>query len=429
MSPALLERSSGVHGPEPVASWWCDARANYIGGGGADDWRRPRGLPPAGPLFLEDDYEQIRRNVVCPSLEGIDWSRYLERQRGDAQVWRLPTSQAAQLAIREATQAGLRVLVEAEEPILDWTFPLFVGKTLTTGLGIPNRRLEREMAGKLRATHRAICRMANGVIVPTATYAGWYGSLNQNVHVIPYAVDPDDWPPLNKPTDGVFRVGFAGGRGRIDDLEIVRPALEWAATQPNVEIVFIGGAPWLCDTITERRKHAPVLEDMFANADKLLELRQEMRQRQARWERIPTRLIRWTADAAEYRRALQLFDVAICPQDPTLEGPWRTAGGDKKCLEAVMACALPLCSDAAPYKEWVNRYTPSPATSDEWLALIKWCVANRDEVHERAGAARDYVLTERTIDRTIPLWREACQPAQRRLNTREVEAGALALQH
>ena len=81
-------------------------------------------------------------------------------------------------------------------------------------------------------------------------------------------------------------------------------------------------------------------------------------------------------------------------------------------FEQADAGALPICSATANYAAWQDRFTPSPSTPAEWLEAVQWAVANRDEVRELAAEARAYVLAERSIDRTIGLWREACaEPA------------------
>jgi hypothetical protein len=81
-----------------------------------------------------------------------------------------------------------------------------------------------------------------------------------------------------------------------------------------------------------------------------------------------------------------------------------------------MALALPICSGVEPYRPW--RYGPMPLArdADHFLRLVKWCVANRDEARALAHEAREYVLRERTIERSISCWREACAlPVTRKL--------------
>lgn len=84
-----------------------------------------------------------------------------------------------------------------------------------------------------------------------------------------------------------------------------------------------------------------------------------------------------------------------------------------------MAGALPIVSEAEPYRPWFGR-VPVAASPDDFVELVQWAYEHRAEVREQAATARAYVLSERTIEESVGRWREACGPA----SARQSRAGA-----
>jgi glycosyltransferase involved in cell wall biosynthesis len=391
---------------EPVATWW---RSHTLGRYGAsDDWRAivpARHLPGAGPLLLG-----------CDSLD---------EQRGDTAIWTILGGSATAIydAIQEQRRQGLRVLVDLDDAAIDASFPLILLPTNEMPSSL--MRLRAAAFGATATTrtewrrrHADAIRAADGLIVSTAAVACSYAHLNANAFVCPNSVDPDDWPDPVQPDDETFRIGFAGGHvGRVEDLELIRPALAWTSEQPDVEVVLLGTSPVKDLTAAEQNALDAYLIEIgshgisaaFARHGQALA---SIAKRKAAWA-FRYRQIAWTDDLHAYRRNLAVLDVGLCPTIPT---DWNIARSDSKALDYAMMGVLPICSDVEPYEPWRGGPMPLARDADDFLELVRWCVTHRDEVRALAHEAREYVLRERTIENNIHRWREACEaPATREL--------------
>jgi hypothetical protein len=212
--------------------------------------------------------------------------------------------------------------------------------------------------------HRRYTTWFDGVIVSTPWLAEQYRKFNPNVFICPNSVEPDDWPEPEKPDDGILRIGWAGSSSHRQDAPLVRRALKWASEQDGVEVVILG--------------------DRFFKGFE--------------YTHIP-----WTDTLEDYRKSLQVLDVGLCP---LRDNAWSRGKSDVKALEYAMVDALPIVSPTEPYRPWWSRTMVAGGKKD-WEAAVRWCVANRDEVKQRAAAAKQYVLAERTIKDSIHLWEEA----------------------
>lgn len=225
--------------------------------------------------------------------------------------------------------------------------------------------------GDARATNEAHGRIVpwcDAVICATPRLAKTYSRLNGRVFVCQNTVDPDDWPRLPYP-GGKFRIMYAGAPGHRNDSPIVARAVEWAAKQPDVEVVAFGFRP-------------------------------------AGWENIPHRVIPWTDDLWRYRFLLGDADVGLCP---LVENQWSIGKSDLKVLEYAMGGALPIVQRAEPYRPWWEKETPVLVAerAKDFFHHVKWCVNNRDEARRLALEVRAQVLAERTIQSNVWRWREA----------------------
>lgn len=73
-----------------------------------------------------------------------------------------------------------------------------------------------------------------------------------------------------------------------------------------------------------------------------------------------------------------------------------------------MGGAALLLSDVAPYERFTDGENCFKAqTPADFLKKMQHLVANREETKQLAAAAKEYVLTERTTQAQINLWREA----------------------
>ena len=215
--------------------------------------------------------------------------------------------------------------------------------------------------------HRYIVEKADGVIVATEQLASVYRKLNPHIYVCPNSLDPTDWPLMMKLDDGVLRIGWFASDSHAEDAGLVRRALEWAASQPNVEVITMGFNP---TSWRFRRRHIP-----------------------------------WSNDMATYWQMMGQLDIGVAP---VVANPWAICRSDLKALEYAMAGAIPVLSGEPPYHMWENeRGCLKARDAKGFLHAIKRLVQNRDEVKDLAADARDYVLKERTIMANIHKWEEA----------------------
>jgi hypothetical protein len=172
---------------------------------------------------------------------------------------------------------------------------------------------------------------------------------------------------LEKPDDGVFRVGwFASGSHRGDG-ELIVQAMDWASRQKDVEVVLIGlgvshGKPWY---------------------------------------KFPYKHCAWSSDLGVYKRFLLDLDVGLAPVVGT---PWAQSRSDLKALEYGMGGAYPMVSDQPPY---ATVDVPKAKTAKEFLRHVQWMVQNRDEARNLAKEWRAHILEKRTVEGNISDWRKA----------------------
>ena len=323
------------------------------------------GQKPGGNWYwrLEVPARKLPGHVLALAFSDLKMSSngiVMPRQQGDTAVWAYPgqTTRGVLMAAQKA--GGYRVLIEVDDNYL-------LGGPHVPG-GQVNWVRKREQTNTDRPsfeTHRHLAEVMDGVIVATEELAEAYREVSDHVYVCPNSVDPDDWDEPEKPDDGIFRIGYAASHSHWYDANDARLALSWAAEQPNVEIVLYGLDP--------------------------------------HWS-FPYRHIPWTRDLAQYRRSLQQLDVGVCP---LRANPWSICKSDIKAMEYAMAGACAVVADEPPYKPWTQGLTLAAKTPKDFLRHLKFLVLNRDAARDLAANAKSYVLAERTIDRSIHLWREA----------------------
>ena len=85
-------------------------------------------------------------------------------------------------------------------------------------------------------------RNANAVIVSTEYLKSMYSKYNENIVVIPNAIDFEKWDRVkNRKTKDIVRIGWAGGQAHAKDLNIIARIIpEILSKYPHVEFVFLG---------------------------------------------------------------------------------------------------------------------------------------------------------------------------------------------
>lgn len=296
------------------------------------------------------------------SLQEKKGKPYLPKQRGDTAIWQfLGDEMRSRVALGIRQIHGTRTLMEVDDNYLKQAPYMFGRKNSPWVKTIAEARKGN---GYSIEAHKIIAPMVDGIVCATDYLADIYYEVNDNVYVCPNSVDPDDWQ-YDREEHDAFRIVYYGSPSHGVDAPLVTGALKWAARQPGVEIWTVG----------------------FRNPA---------------WS-FPHQTLPWSTDLAEARSHLFKFDLGIAPLKANV---WANGKSDVKALEYAMAGVMPLVQMAEPYKSW-EGVVPTPSTKSDWMECIRWAVQNPDEVSAFAQQAKDYVMTERTIQSTIHLWREA----------------------
>lgn len=319
----------------------------------------PGVLAPLDPIIKNREWEEWRDE------EGELHVR-LTRQKSDCAIWMFSGNTTRALLMREQQNNGIRVLMEVDdnyqvpppnESVSEWR--MHYDKTDEPTFEI----------------HKRIVPWVDGMIVATPQLEREYAHLCDNIYVCPNQIDPDDWEDIGKQSlmDRPLRIGWAASDSHWKDIDIVGPAFRWASEQKDVEIVILG-----------------------IQAERFLH------------HKFHFKHVEWADNLADYRKNLGILDVMVCP---LRQGVWEDCKSDVKALEGAMAGAAVVVSKTEPYRPWWGQDEPPCLVADGtagFMKAIRTLVHNRSLVRELAQAGKEYVLSERTIEKNIWRWREAC---------------------
>ncbi|MBA3844250.1 MAG: hypothetical protein H0X39_16815 [Actinobacteria bacterium] len=373
-----------------AATWWVDAGEEKLD----LDWRA--GIPARALPGI------VRPLTAWPFA-----------QAGGCAIFRTPNTRVALYAITQSKRRGLRVLVESDDAWL----------TLDAR-ALAARRADLSRPGELaalthreearRTSHRLAVEAADAVVVSTPWLADLYRPMNQNVHVCENAVDPADWPDPAKPGDGTVRVGFAGSTSHVGDLDLIRPALAWAAATPGVEAVVIGfdpAADFASDeevaaaadavaALTRARRHRRGAE---AAITAINTVEAKLAARRASWQLPGLRIVPWADNWPAHRANLATLNVGLAPLAPT---DFNRGRSDIKVIEYALSGALPVVQHAEPYKRW-HDLLPTATSPEDFLEHVQAAAADPEGTAAHAAELRDRILKERNIAAVIGQWQQA----------------------
>lgn len=279
--------------------------------------------------------------------------------RGDAAILQFPGDNGSALCAMAMESQNKRLLIEVDDNYIDYGDELW-RKRASWGRSIG------ESPHTVKG-HVWIAEHSSGVIVTTRALAEAYSRVNDNIYICRNSIDPSDWPDP-APRDNTFRIGWYASNSHDRDAPLVAKALSWASRQPGVEVINVGHDPgWRF-----RRTQVP-----------------------------------WTNNFLAQRRYLRTLDVGVAPISMTPLAKYRS---DLKALEYAMGGAMPILQACEVYWDWQDRpFAGWCSTPGDWMAAVKWAVANQDEVRDRARQAREYVLQHRTFGTEIERWRQAVE--------------------
>lgn len=292
---------------------------------------------------------------VLPGM-AVDYVHLAESENGDvvfqdhsgAAVFQFPGDASRARLMLAMKQMGIRTLIEVDDNYLT--------ASPNNNPGWARAISATHISHHSMEGHQEIVKLADGVIVSGEPLYKIYKKVHPHVYVCQNSVDPADWHMIDKPTDGILRIGWFASGSHVNDAPIIHRALAWASKQDGVEVILMGYNPLWTDV---RYTHVP-----------------------------------WTNDLNVYRTVMGRLDIGLCPILPT---PWAVCRSDLKALEYTMAGAVPVMSDVSPYDPWLNGFGCLKAgTPNDWLKKIKYLVKNRADVEALKAGAKEYVLSKRT---------------------------------
>lgn len=201
---------------------------------------------------------------------------------------------------------------------------------------------------------------ADIITVSTERLKKTYSRYNNNVIVVPNAIDEKDWIVPNFKKHKEIRIGWTGGTSHYSDWWTIKEDIEKIAKEyPNVKFV-IGGAKF---------------EGIFKNID-------------------PKQVEYWgwvDATGHGYRVAMMDLDLAIIPLKDS------SFNANKSCIKFYEFSSLKIptiCSNVAPYSD----EAPKESLTDNFYETIKYYIENKEKAKEMAEKNYNWVVKNRSQD-------------------------------
>lgn len=210
-------------------------------------------------------------------------------------------------------------------------------------------------------------KLADHVVCSTPLIAEAIKDLNQNVTVIPNAIDPKIWEVNKKEhKDDIVRIGWISSGSHFSDVPIIQPVMdEILAKYPNVEFHFSG---MTFEETKQDRFYHHAGRSGYLNFPK------------------------WYAK--------QGTDIAIAPLKDT---QFNQCKSNIKWLEAAMLEIPMVASDVVPYRTIKHGKTGFLAVSTEqWVKYLSLLIENPALRQKIGKEAKAEVLKEWTIDKQLP---------------------------
>lgn len=220
--------------------------------------------------------------------------------------------------------------------------------------------------------------VADCVTVTKPILASLYDSYNYNFSVLPNCIDPESWnnpTGSNKTTD--VRIVFAGGIGRKNDLDEIRPALESVMRQrPNVRLFFMAIMPdWVqeqwCTDATDPTKNRA----FFINS----------------------------TNHKTYKQIMQWMDFDICLA-PVVKNDFNRSKSNIKVLESGLYGAAAVCTDWDTYNDVPGEVVLKAETTYEWTESLLALIDDKTLRQRKASLCKQWALDSFNIHSNVDKW-------------------------
>ena len=239
----------------------------------------------------------------------------------------------------------------------------------------------------------AFLELSDGMTVSTQPLKNLYTKFNQEIDVLPNCCDVNDWPKVRKAwDDGKVRIGFAGGMGHNDDLDlIIEPIARILNKYPNVEFQIIGAV----DPVQAKLIGAKMLK--FAERNILSQFK------------IANGTMAWSG----YPELLASFgwDIALAP---LVDCPFNRSKSHIRWLESSMIHCPVIASPVYPYYEpiqgvntMVDEVTGLFANnSHEWFEKMERLILDKGLRKSIADNAYSYILKNWQYSQWTSQWKK-----------------------
>jgi glycosyltransferase involved in cell wall biosynthesis len=198
---------------------------------------------------------------------------------------------------------------------------------------------------------------ADIVTVSTERLKNTYSKYNNNVIIVPNAIDQKDWIVPNFKEHKEYRIGWTGGLSHYSDWYEIKDDIERIAKEfPQVKFV-IGGIKF---------------DGIFKNINK---------EQVEYWPWVD-------ATGHGYRVSMMDLDLAIIPLRDS------SFNSNKSCIKFYEFSSIKvptICSNVAPYSD----EAPKESLSDNFYESIKYYIENKDKAIEMAEKNYEFVIKER----------------------------------
>lgn len=237
---------------------------------------------------------------------------------------------------------------------------------------------------------------ADAVIVTTPVLRDSLLPTGKPVHLLPNAVDPDDWEARPRAGETV-RIGWTGSSSHIEDLRMLVPGLRRAQEKTGCDLVLQGlvemplaeqaeQARSLMDRLEpSRRRTARAFLDLVDSLEPL------------RYNHVPF------METGLFMRLLPALDldIGLCP---LLDTDFNRHKSANKFYEYAVTGTVTLASDVTPYRQEVSaRVANEPG---DWAAAIEEFARNGELRREHLQRQREFVLAGRNIHHLKTGWRD-----------------------
>lgn len=215
--------------------------------------------------------------------------------------------------------------------------------------------------------------VSRAIVTPSEFLGEIYSEFNPNVHLVPNAIDPAQWPKTVRLTPAPPTIGWQGGASHHRDLLTIRPVIEKLTAEMDARWVFVGGVPnWLKDTTNI--EYDPT------------------------WVAVE----KWPAKLMD-----QKIDIGLAP---LADNPFSRGKSDLRFIEYAAAGIATVAQESRPYQTIQDGVTGCIYHNAEELeSILRRWIAQPGNVDNFKRAARDWVMNNRTADHSAAIYEAALE--------------------